>query len=317
MAVPRFYHFIDPVLRVLAQQSEPMHRRELIKEAIGRMNLSEEDRAELAGWKGGTRGMTKARDRAGWAISYANKGGWVNNAARGHWEITAEGRALIAVHSEGIPEAIFKELLAEVRRARRERAAAKADEASAALPEPEDDVDEDELSPEEHIRAAYGRLRDDISSALLSNLRANDPAFLEKTVVELLGAMGYGADEEALEVTGGSGDGGIDGIVRLDKLGLEHIYVQAKRHSADNKVQRKDIQAFYGALSDRGASKGVFITTGFFASGARDFAKRREGIVLLDGADLAGLMIDYGIGVERVEPIEVVRLDEEFFEEEP
>jgi restriction system protein len=113
---------------------------------------------------------------------------------------------------------------------------------------------------------------------------------LEKTVIRLLGAMGYGADPEALVVTGASGDGGIDGIVRLDRLGLEHIYVQAKRHDASNKVQRKDIQAFLGALTERNATKGVFITTSDFASGARDFADRREGIVLINGEKLAELM---------------------------
>ena len=316
MTVPQFYYFIDPVLRVLADTKAPMHRRELVQAAIGRMDLSAEDLAELAGWKGSGRGITKAKDRAGWAISYGNKAGWLNNASRGQWEITPEGRELLKTHPEKIPDEIYTELLAQVREERKER------KKKGSVPPPggptvEDvtDADGDQLSPEEAIQAAYARLRDDISAVLLSNLRAAEPAFLEKTVVDLLGAMGYGADEDALAVTGGSGDGGIDGIVRLDKLGLEHIYVQAKRHDANNKVQRKDIQAFFGALTDRNATKGLFITTGYFASGARQFSDRREGIVLIDGDQLASLMIDHGVGVERGETVEIARVDHGFFED--
>jgi restriction system protein len=248
MSVPVFYRFIDPVLRVLAEASTPMHRRDIVELAVARMNLSEQDLAELAGWKGTGRGVTKARDRAAWAITYANKGDWVHNASRGHWELTPSGRALLKQHPKGIPDEVFQQLLTRVRDERK-------------------------------------------------------------------GARGYGADPEALVVTGASGDGGIDGIVRLDRLGLEHIYVQAKRHDASNKVQRKDIQAFLGALTERNATKGVFITTSDFASGARDFADRREGIVLINGEKLAELMIDYGVGVQQRETIEIVRIDDAFFEE--
>lgn len=311
MSVPVFYRFIDPVLRVLAEASAPMHRRDIVELAVARMDLSEQDLAELAGWKGTGRGVTKARDRAAWAITYANKGEWVHNASRGHWALTAAGQALLKKYPKAIPDEVFQELLTRVRDERKARQRASNDD------EPTVDVAEEEveLSPEEQIHAAYLRLRADVGAALLSNLRAAEPAFLEKTVIRLLGAMGYGADPEALVVTGASGDGGIDGIVRLDRLGLEHIYVQAKRHDASNKVQRKDIQAFLGALTERNATKGVFITTSDFASGARDFADRREGIVLINGEKLAELMIDYGVGVQQRETIEIVRIDDAFFEE--
>lgn len=315
MSVPQFYHFIDPILRVLSERAGAVHRRELIDTAVGRMNLSDDDLGELAGWKGSSHGVTKARDRAAWAITYANKARWLNNASRGHWAITDEGRKLIRAHSDSIPDEVYAALLARVRgeRNQRKHVAALGAGAAGLDDEPKEDG-EGLLSPEEEIDAAYSRLRDDIETLLLSNLRAAEPAFLEKTVIDLLGAMGYGADEDALVVTGGSGDGGIDGIVRLDKLGLEHIYVQAKRHEAENKVQRKDIQAFFGALTDRNATKGLFITTGYFASGAKDFAERREGIILIDGDRLASLMIDHGVGVQRGRTVEIVRVDEEFFE---
>jgi len=316
MSVPQFYYFIDPVLRVLSEASSPMHRRELVQAAIDRMNLSEEDLKELAGWRGSARSVTKARDRAGWAISYGNKGGWLNNASRGHWEITPEGRSLLRNHPEKLPDDVYSQLLARVREERKERTKkASVPPTGGTTTDVVADLEGDQLSPEEEIQAAYSRLRDDLSAVLLSNLRAAEPAFLEKTVMELLGAMGYGADDDALEVTGGSGDEGIDGIVRLDKLGLEHIYVQAKRHDAANKVQRKDIQAFFGALTDRNATKGLFITTGYFASGARQFSDRREGIVLIDGDQLASLMIDHCVGVEHDGTVEIVRVDHAFFEE--
>lgn len=249
MTVPQFYYFIDPLLRVLAEANAPMHRRELVPAAIARMELSEQDLAELAGWKGAAKGVTKASDRTAWAITYGSKAGWLKNASRGKWELTPEGRVLIETHPTALPNEVYTKLLAQVREERAERKKA------ATVPPPGGesvvdvtDAEGDELSPEEAIQAAYARLRDDISAVLLSNLRAAEPAFLERTIVELLGAMGYGADDDALEVTGGTGDGGIDGIVRLDKLGLEHIYVQAKRHDVSNTVQRKDIQAF-SALS--------------------------------------------------------------------
>jgi restriction system protein len=221
-----------------------MHRRDLVQAAINRMELSEQDLAEVAGWKGAAKGVTKARDRTGWAITYSNKAGWLKNASRGKWELTPEGHRLIETHPTAIPNQVYTNLLAQVRDERAER------KRIATVPPPGGECVVDvtvaageELSPEEAIQAAYARLRDDISAVLLSNLRAAEPAFLERTIVELLGAMGYGADEDALEVTGGTGDAGIDGIVRLDKLGLEHIYVEAKRHDANNTVQRKDIQA--------------------------------------------------------------------------
>lgn len=313
MTVPQFYFFIDPVLRVLAEASGPVHRRELISAAVARMGLSKGELGELAGWKGASRGVTKANDRAAWAITYANKAGWLNNASRGHWEITEEGRRLLAQHPQQIPKRVYEEMLARVRERRKGRAT-KEEEPETSDAAPVEVIDEG-LSPEEAIRAAHASLREDIGAVLLSNLRAAEPAFLERTVIQLLGAMGYGADEDALEVTGGSGDGGIDGIVRLDKLGLEHIYVQAKRHDPANKVQRKDIQAFFGALTDRNATKGLFITTGGFSSGALQFARRREGIVLIDGDELAELMIDHGVGVDTVDVIKVVRVDNAFFEE--
>ncbi|GAB5549984.1 MAG: hypothetical protein SangKO_097440 [Sandaracinaceae bacterium] len=205
MTVPQFYNFIDPVLRVLSERPGPMHRRELVPAAIARMKLSKDELGELAGWKGASRGVTKAADRTAWAITYANKAGWLKNASRGHWEITPRGRELLTEHPKQIPKHIYDGLLAQVREERKRR---KAEAEPEPTQPPTHVVDDDELSPEEAIRAAYAGLREDIGASLLSNLRAAEPAFLERTVVDLLGAMGYGADEDALEVTGGSGDGG-------------------------------------------------------------------------------------------------------------
>jgi restriction system protein len=138
------------------------------------------------------------------------------------------------------------------------------------------------------------------------------PQFFETIVLDLLHKMGYGANRTDLQRVGGSGDGGIDGIISLDRLGLEKVYVQAKRWQ--NSVGRPDVQAFYGALAGQRANKGVFITTSTFTAQAVDFAKSVERVVLVDGARMAELMIDHEVGV-TLRPLRVPKLDSDYFDE--
>jgi restriction system protein len=138
------------------------------------------------------------------------------------------------------------------------------------------------------------------------------PSFFERVVLDLLHEMGYGANRADLQQVGGPGDAGVDGVISLDRLGLEKVYVQAKRWQEN--ISRPQLQAFYGALAGQKARKGVFITTSLFSNQARDYAKSVEGIVLIDGLRLAGLMIDYGIGVSaRV--VKIPRIDSDYFDE--
>jgi restriction system protein len=167
-------------------------------------------------------------------------------------------------------------------------------------------------SPDERLGEALEELRANASADLLDMLANVTPSFFETVVLDLLHKMGYGANRSDLQRVGGSGDGGIDGIISLDRLGLEKVYVQAKRWQSS--IGRPELQAFYGALAGVKAKKGVFITTSTFTTQAIDFAKSVDGIVLLDGKKLADLMIDFELGVTS-RTVRIPKLDGDYFEE--
>jgi restriction system protein len=167
-------------------------------------------------------------------------------------------------------------------------------------------------SPDDRLDSALAELRTTVAAELLEVLGQASPKFFETIVLDLLDKMGYGASRSDLQRVGGAGDGGIDGIISLDRLGLEKVYVQAKRWQ--NTVGRPEVQAFYGALAGQRANKGVFITTSSFTPQAVEFARSVERVVLVDGARLAELMIDHEVGV-TLRPLRVPRLDSDYFEE--
>jgi restriction system protein len=171
-------------------------------------------------------------------------------------------------------------------------------------------------TPEETLEAAYQQIRQKLEAELLAAVAKASPRFFEKLVVELLVKMGYGGTlEDAGRALGRSHDGGIDGIIKEDHLGLDAIYIQAKRWQ--NTVGRPDVQAFAGSLQGERAKKGVFITTSGFSKEAREFASRIDAkIVLIDGSHLASLMVDFGIGVNTVSAYEIKRVDSDYFSEE-
>jgi restriction system protein len=168
-------------------------------------------------------------------------------------------------------------------------------------------------SPDDRLAQALRELRQSAEADLLELLANVSPAFFETIVLDLLHRMGYGASRADLQRVGGAGDAGIDGIISLDRLGLEKVYVQAKRWQ--NSVGRPELQAFYGALAGQKAKKGVFITTSAFTGQALDFAKSVEGIVLVDGARLAGLMIDHEVGISS-RAVRIPKIDSDYFDEE-
>jgi restriction system protein len=173
---------------------------------------------------------------------------------------------------------------------------------------------EEEDPLERMIRASH-EMEIAVAADLLTRLRTGSPEFFERAVLELLAAMGYGGIQGNAVHTGGSGDGGIDGVLDQDALGLNRVHVQAKRYGEGNTIGRPDIQRFAGALGDRGASQGVFVTTSRFSREALDTADRaREKIALIDGNRLVELMIKYKVGVQVKRSVEVVELDEDFFE---
>lgn len=176
-------------------------------------------------------------------------------------------------------------------------------------------VHESTVEPLEQIIEGVARLHDEVKTDLIKRIREQTPDFLETAVLELLVAMGYGGTEQKATRLGGTGDGGVDGVIDQDALGLDQIYVQAKRYGQGNTVGRPDIQAFVGALHGMGASRGIFITTSSFSPGAREYASSvSTRVILIDGERLAGLMIKYGIGVQTRDIFTVVEVDEDFFD---
>jgi len=178
--------------------------------------------------------------------------------------------------------------------------------------------DEEELTPEDALENAYQKIRDDLADELLDTILKSPPVFFEKLVVDLLVAMGYGGTQrDAARAVGGVGDEGIDGIIDEDRLGLETIYLQAKRWQTDSKIGRRQIQAFVGALTGNNARKGVFITTADFTSDASDYVSGIPlKVVLINGERLANLMIDYGIGVTTRINYKIKNLDSDYFGQE-
>lgn len=180
-----------------------------------------------------------------------------------------------------------------------------------------DQLIEVDIPPNELIDAGVNRLRDTIATELLDRIRSEPPRFLEEVVLKVLHAMGYGEGEDDMKLLGGPKDEGVDGVINQDKLGLDQIYVQAKRYKEDSRIGPSDVQGFIGAVHSKGATRGVFITTSRFTSDAEKAAAKlpQPRIILVDGVQLANLMIDNEIGVAVDKTYKVYKLDENFFED--
>jgi restriction system protein len=246
-------------------------------------------------------------NRLGWARTYLKKAGLLSSPRRGYFQITSRGRAVL---EEGVRDINVKYLerfqeFIEFRAARKETA-----EEGNGPGEIEPSPGE---TPHEALETAYERLRSELAVEILQTLKSSDPALFENIVVELLVKMGYGGSrKDAGKAIGRSGDEGIDGIIKEDHLGLDNIYIQAKRW--ETTVGRPEVQKFAGALQGQRARKGIFITTSDFSKDAHDYVARIDAkIVLLDGKALSRLMIDFGVGVTTVATYEVKKIDSDYF----
>jgi restriction system protein len=246
-------------------------------------------------------------NRVNWARTYMKKAALIESPKRGVHKITKRGADVLKKKPERIDVAYlgqfqeFKEFRA-LRHAKEE------------AEEPE--LDLNNKTPEESLEGAYQKLRGDLAAELLQRLKACSPTFFERLVVEVIVKMGYGGTrQDAGKAIGKAGDGGIDGIIKEDKLGLDAIYIQAKRW--ENTVGRPEIQKFIGALAQQRAKKGLFITTSSFSAEAEDCVSRIEAkVVLIDGETLAQMMIDHNVGVSTVGSYEVKKIDSDYFAEE-
>lgn len=296
-AVPSWHEFMAPALRALADGQQ--HQAREIREAVAvELGLTDDARSQLI-----PSGERRWENRVNWALSYLGRYGAAERPARGSYRIVDAGRALIEAHPGGITE-----------RDLRSTFGALPTSPTSTTPTVLDDA-EDDLDPVEQIATGIARIHADVAAKLLTRLHGNDPGFFEQAVLDLLMAMGYGGAEGRATRTQLTNDGGVDGVIDEDALGLSRIYVQAKRYALDKAVARPELQAFVGALHGQQANRGVFITTARFSSGAAGYAESvPTRVVLIDGQRLADLMIQFGVGVQVKRAVKIVEIDEDFFE---
>ncbi len=302
MNIPDFQSIMLPLLKFAADQQEHS-LRETIENLAQTFQLSEQERKELL-----PSGQQAIFDnRVSWASTHLKKAGLLESTRRSFFKITQRGLDTLSQNPSkvGIKLLVqFPEYIEFV------RGGGKKDKEAAAGIELEANGQE---TPEELLEYGYQKIRQDLAQELLNRVKASSPSFFERLVVELLVRMGYGGSrKDAGEAVGKSGDEGIDGIIKEDRLGLDVIYIQAKKW--EGVVSRPEIQKFAGALQGQRAKKGIFITTSSFSNEARDFASRIDSkIVLIDGRQLAQLMIDNDVGVSKVSSYEIKKIDFDYF----
>lgn len=305
MPVPTYDRFIEPILRYLAAHPDGATARDVHDAAANALGLRDVDRAELL--PSGVQHVFK--NRAGWAHDRLKRAGFSTSRRRGFWQLTESGRTFARDQPAPLPENVLEALATEHNDVRLRPAA---DQLAVRSTVQTTVADRATMSPDDRLEQALSELRQGVVAELLDLLSQVSPEYFETVVLDLLHKMGYGTSRADLLRVGRSGDGGIDGVISLDRLGLEKVYVQAKRWQ--NAVGRPDVQAFYGALAGRRANKGVFITTSSFSPQAVEFAGSVERIVLVDGAKLAELMIEHEVGVAS-RAVRVPKIDSDYFEE--
>lgn len=302
MAIPDYQSCMLPLLRHLSDGAEHT-LRDTEESLAAHFALMPGERAELL--PSGQQGIFK--NRIGWARTYLKKAALLDSARRGVFRLTDRGRKVL----ESNPDRIDVKYLEQFQEFMDFREASRpgSDEVAAIEPPPT------RTTPEEAIEAAHLGIREQLAAELLARILSCSPTFFEQVVVELLVKMGYGGSRrDAGERIGQTGDGGIDGIIKEDRLGLDTIFIQAKRWQGS--VGRPEIQKFVGALQGQRAKKGVFITTSFYTAEAVEYATRIDTkVVLIDGKQLAGLMIDFDVGVAPAATYVVKRIDSDYFEE--
>ncbi len=299
MTIPDYQSTMLPLLKYTDDRQEHS-LRETIEHLSDYFSLTEEERQELL-----PSGRQQRFDnRVGWASTYLRKAGLLKSTKRGYFQITTRGLNVLKNNPPAINVSFLKQFPEFVEFQGKKSG------------KPKSKVDEDKtivITPEEAIEEAYQSLRDELSTEIIETVKNCSPTFFERMVVDLLVKMGYGGTrKDAGQAIGKTGDNGIDGIIKEDRLGLDRVYIQAKRW--EDTVSRPEIQKFAGALQGQRARKGVFITTSSFSKGAHDYVDRIDNkIVLIDGEMLAQLMIDYDLGVSQVANYSIKQLDSDYF----
>lgn len=303
MAVPGFQDLMLPVLRTSSNGEARIST--VVEKLADELRLSDDERADLLP----SGQQTRFSNRVNWAKSYLAKAGLVNLTGRGRFIISDRGRQILTNPPQRI-DIKFLEQFPEFNAFRSnpdENSAAEKDTLAAQV--------SSSLTPDDQMRAAQAQLQNEVASELLERIKTASPDFFERVVVQLLVAMGYGGSTpDAARLLGKSGDGGVDGVIDEDALGLDRIYVQAKRY-AESSVGPGAIRDFFGSLDRFKAAKGLFVTTSTFTTTAKETAELlSKRIVLIDGPRLARLMIRYGVGCRVEETLYIHRIDEDFFD---
>jgi restriction system protein len=312
MSVPDYQSLMLPVLKCISDGKE-WRIGECADRTAEKLNLSQEDKETLLP----SGKQTVLYNRIAWAVSYMEKAELIERSRRGYFRITSQGNTIL----EENPERIDIKTLSKFpkfdewrKRSAENSSEAKNDNSTAIVQQ-----QKNHLSPEEQIEQAYASIHAQLKADLLDNLTSElvSPSMFERIIVDLLIAMGYGGGRAEMgKALGRSGDGGVDGVIREDSLGLDVVYIQAKKYKFDSTIGREDIQKFSGSLDMFKATKGVFVTTSSFAKTAKEYVEQiHKRIVLIDGDRLAELMIRHNVGVRQKENYEVKKLDEDYFSE--
>jgi len=307
MAIPDYQSVMLPLLRFAAEKKDETSTGEVVGVLSKEFGLTDEDLRELL-----PSGIQSTFfNRVGWASTYMKKAGLLEATRRGYFRITSRGQELLRKQPKAINVKLLQQYpeFLKFQQLKGTRSGEKVSTSGAIL-------DISTATPSEALETAYEKLRDELADELLAKLKKSSPSFFERAVVELLVKMGYGGSRaDAGKAIGKSGDGGIDGIIKEDKLGLDVVYIQAKRWD-NNPVGRPDVMQFSGALQAQKASKGIFITTSRFTDDAKSFVSQiGSKIVLIDGEQLTNLMIENDVGVSVVSMYPVKKIDTDYFDE--
>ncbi|MCZ8048876.1 MAG: restriction endonuclease [Microcystis aeruginosa K13-05] len=307
MPIPDFQSIMLPLLKILAD-GKVYKYREIFEALVREFQVTEAERKEML-----PSGQQEIfANRVGWAKTYLKKAGLIESPQRATFVISEKGKEILSQNLDHIDTKFLRQFpeFQEFTRVNKQN--------ETITLESNLSTSDQEQNPEELLENSYQEIRQALATDLLSILRKLSPDAFEKLVVELLVKMGYGGSiRDAGKAVGKSGDQGIDGIIKEDRLGLDIIYIQAKRWADNNAVGRPEIQKFVGALAGQGAKKGIFITTSYFTQEALEYAPRNEiKIVLIDGEELSQLMIDYNLGVSTQKIYEIKRIDHDYFGDE-
>lgn len=302
MAIPSWDDLVRPILELLSDGA-PRQVRDLVNPVGDKLAIPEPERKELLP----SGQQTRLANRVYWACSYLKKAGILLSPKRGYIQLTDEGHNVLR---EG-PDKISRSWLITNYQGVQDFVAPSDTETEPG------ETDNSDMTPEETLDSAYQQLRRGLAAELLDQVKQQPPDFFERLVVELLVKMGYGGSlRDAGKAVGKSGDGGIDGIIKEDRLGLDLIYIQAKRYDSQS-IGRPLVQAFVGALQGVRARKGIFLTTSTFTTDARAYTQNLDTkVILIDGQQLADYMIDFGVGVTTTNAFEIKRIDSDYFIED-